>query len=223
MAFLGLGVAGPAAHAQAALDKAIPASRTIPLQIGGVVLTVPIPEGYCTPRGEDGKLAQWMASLDKENITYLQLDSCGSSASNGDYYLIKGLRTHQFIDVTLTELLDGARANFATATSIDLTQVKEDLGKALSTRAGSAVNVDAKVVPRGLDELCAYMGGTLEFAGGLIESGKGIASVGICLTVIGGRMITINVYAPGGDPKTLPELLAKTKSLAKGISVAGSY
>lgn len=204
------------ADAQTAPKAARPQPKTIPMQIGGVVLTVPIPQGYCVPGGDDLPIAQWLSGLDEENHTYLQLNSCGPAADDADYVLIKGMRKLQFVDVALKELFEQAGDEFKESEPLAIPETEAQLRKELTKLSGTEMDVKLQVAPKGMDETCGYMGG-------IIDVKNGETAVGICMTAIGGRVITVAFYAPGKDPATVAKLLVTAKALAQQIAGASGF
>jgi hypothetical protein len=94
-------------------------------------------------------------------------------------------------------------------------QLLKDAGKGVSDAIGMAVDLSGNVAPRGKDEVCAYLGGTMAVASRMSSY---TLAVGTCVTAVGGRAMSVNWYGSDERPAGVARLLAKAKGLALTIA-----
>ncbi len=203
------------AAALAAAVTAMPAwaqgsGATAAFKIDTVSYAVPIPAGLCLPTSaKDVESANYAASLDKENVTLLTLYPCDGDRTS--YLLVKTPTAFVSAPVTLATIIDDPY--FAAPREPEkLPQVEQTLENAVTERTGKAVEVTSAVRGMGHDDLCGYIGGTVSANGGAIH-----VSLGGCMTVVGGRALTIFFYAPGNDPATVQQLMAKARKFGTTV------
>lgn len=185
--------------------------------VGAVDFVAPLPAGYCLPLGAQAESAKRTAALDTDNVTLLTLDSCGAGADASDYAIVKTPAALVDTPMTLRKLLrDPAFARQTRPEApADAEKAMED---DLSARAGAPVDLVGGVGGMGHDEVCGYLAGTISAQG----SASGVFSLGGCMTVVGGRVVTIFFYGRGGDVATVRRLMAKARAFALSISVHGN-
>ena len=205
-------LAAPAAHGQAAPTAAEPHFR-----MGGIEITAPLPQGYCLPAGNQIDAAQLVAAGDTLNVTHLTFFVCGTKEMADDYILLKTPTQVLAATVTLPELLDGLGAAFANPTfrkSLESGDFTKDSAKSVSRALGSEIGLAGQILPIGKDDRCAYMGGTIAVQGyGMAYS----LSIGMCLTVVAGKVISINWYGPDKGKEGIAALLLKTRAYAERL------
>jgi hypothetical protein len=185
-------------------------------EIGGVNFVMPVPAGYCLPTADQQPAVDALAASDRDNKTSLTLLSCGPNADEMDYLIIKTPVDVVSLTISRTTLLSSLGPEFdkPMGADFDLGATERDIEGRFSESAGRPVSVAAAVSPRGHDDVCGYIGGTVK--SDALEGG--VITVASCLTVVSGRVLAINLYARGDDPATLRALLKRTRALALTVT-----
>ena len=203
---------------------ACPASAAEPkatFRSGGVDFELAVPAGYCLPKGPQIEVAELVAAGDKQNVTHLMLVPCAPKTGIADDYIL--LKTPvQAILATLDrqQFLKEAGAAFDSPEMNALLssgKVAQESGQSVSEVLGTRVDLSGNLRPIGKDDVCAYLGGTMAVAS---NAASYRISVGMCMTVVAGRLITINWYGPDKGSTGVAELLVKAKRLAGEMSGA---
>ena len=187
------------------------------IRVNGVEIQVPIPDGYCLPTGTDVDAFQLLAAADRENVTHLSLAPCGGSAVPAlDYILIKTPREALLADIDRAGLLQGMglvfdSPEFAAVMAATPGQVADNLSSTL----GRQVDLGGELRPRGRDDVCAYLAGTMRVASG--PQSYAISMSG-CITAVGRRVVTINWYGPDRGPEGVAALIVRSRQLAASMS-----
>lgn len=215
---------GVACLGAATLSAAPTASPEASFALAGAAFRVLLPTGYCLPRGQQVDIARLVASGDVRNVTHLTLfpcdapvDAAGLSAQR-DYILIKTPKEVLNVQLSREELLRGlgeAFDNPAFAQALASGQLLKDAGKGVSDVIGTPIDLSGNVAPRGKDDVCAYLGGTMAIAS---RTHSYTLAVGTCVTAVGGRAISVNWYGSDESPAGVARLLAKAKGLALTIA-----
>jgi hypothetical protein len=189
---------------------------TATFRINGVELEMPVPEGYCLPRGRDVDVAQAVSAADADNVTHLTLYPCQPQEPLTDYILVKTPRQAvlQTIDreqllAGLSEVFDNVDVNSMMGSMND--RIEENLASVIGTRP----DLVGRFRPLARDESCAYLGGTMQVTAAQLTYS---ISVGACMTAISGRMLTVYLYGPDRGSAGVAELLVRAKALAASIS-----
>jgi hypothetical protein len=208
----------------ATLSAAPPAPPEASFRVGGVAFGLPLPKGYCLPRGQQVDIARLVAAGDLRNVTHLTLfpcdapvDAAGLSAQR-DYILIKTPKEVLNVQLTREALLQGlgeAFENPAFAQALASGQLLKDAGKGVSDVIGTPIDLSGNIAPRGKDDVCAYLGGTVGIAS---RTNSYTLAVGTCITAVGGRAISVNWYGSDERPAGVARLLANSKGLALTIN-----
>lgn len=210
-----------------ALPAAEPAPAEASFRLGGVAFKLPLPSGYCLPRELQVDVAQMVAAGDTQNVTDLTLFPCTAPVSGPglgalkDYILIKTPKEALLAQVSREELLQGlgeAFENPAFTEALASGKFAKDAGQGVSDVVGTKVDLSGNVAPRGKDDLCAYVGGTMAVTSAIKSY---TLSVGACITSVGGRILTVYWYGPDEGPASVARLLLKAKALA-GTITAGA-
>ena len=215
---------GAVCFGAAPLAAAPRATADASFRVGGVAFQLPLPSGYCLPRGLQVDVAQLVAAGDSENVTHLTLLPCNAAVagpelgSQNDYILIKTPKQALIAEVSREELLQGigeAFENPAFTEALASGQMLKDAGKGVGNVIGTTVDLSGTVAPRGKDESCAYLGGTLAVAS---PATSYTLAVGACITAVGGRVLAVYWYGPDEGPAGVARLLVKAKGLAGTIT-----
>jgi hypothetical protein len=221
LAALCLGATGLGATA---LPAAPPAPREASFQVGGVSFRLPLPSGYCLPRGAQVEVARLVAAGDPQNVTNLTLFPCNAPvdaeglSAQKDYILIKTPKQAVDAEVARDALLQGMGEAFespAFAQAMASGQFLKESGKGVSDVVGRKVDLSGTVAPRGKDDLCAYLGGIMSVASSIKSYSL---AVGSCITAVGGRVLSVYWYGADERPAGVARLLVKAKGLARTIT-----
>lgn len=184
---------------------------TIAFTVHGDAFGVSAPAGYCAPAGARAAQMDTANSWDSQNLTPVSLIRCGTDG--GDYILVKTPR--------LAERIELSRADFLGVMKEQFTAELVEQGLAMGSRdlsQGSGVEVTIggdSFGYRGADETCVYLGGSLEAAGA--DGRKVAGQVGVCITLVRGRLITVNAYDFGPDADAAA-LMARSRAMAAMIT-----
>lgn len=195
---------------------------SIDFSIGGVALTMPLPAGYCIPTGQDAARAQIVAAGDKGTVTHATLKRCDGSLGNGanDYTLIKTPNAMLVPVVDRPTLIKELGAEFDNPVAVagfagDMN--KSDAGADLSQILGTRVEIKGTVKPLGHDAVCAYMGGQVEVKGAGLSY---LQPTGVCITSVGGKVVTIARYGKDLAPAAIATLLRGARAIALSMRPA---
>ena len=193
------------------------AGPTASFRFGGVEFEAPIPDGYCLPQGADIDAAQLLAAADRENVTHLTLYRCGANeGARNDYILVKTPRQALFASLEREQLLAGMAQAFESAEfESTLAAVPDRVAGDVSSVVGREVDLTGRIQPLGRDDTCAYMGGTLRVTSAELSYP---ISVGICMTVVSGRLVGVNYYGPDRGSAGVRDLLERAKLFVQSMS-----
>ena len=195
-------------------------SRIADFRVGGMSFSLPIPSGYCLPVDRQADIAQMLAAADTVNVTDLTLMTCDKTILKGanDYTVIKTPRTALLASVDRATLLAQVGKEFDTELRLEGTtgsQTMDKASKALSDIFGGAkVSISGSFLPRGKDEVCAYMTGVLHYETLQMTYDQPLAG---CITAVGNRIFYIYRAGTAGDPASLLQLMREARALALAI------
>ena len=193
------------------------AGPTASFRFGGVAFEAPIPDGYCLPQGRDIDAAQLIAAADRENVTHLTLYRCGPNEGvRNDYILLKTPRQALFANLEREQLLSAMAQVFESQEFESTVAAMPDRVEGdLSTVVGREIDLTGRIQPLGRDDTCAYLGGTMQVNSALLSYP---ISVGICMTVVSGRLVSVNYYGSDRGEAGVRDLLERAKLFAQGMS-----
>lgn len=201
-----------------AMASAPAAAAPLQFRISGVELTVPVPEGYCLPGGAHADAAQLVAAADDQNVTHAMLVRCGAAEAANDYILLKTPKQALLATVGRKELLDAVGAEFDSplfAEELASGKLMGEVGSSLGTVLGTQVDLSGSFGPRGKDDVCAYLGGTMDVNSPVASYAL---SAGSCITAVEGRIIVVHWYGPDRGAAGVAELLRKSRGLAMAMT-----
>lgn len=188
--------------------------RPIAFSVHGSAFTVPTPAGYCTQTEAQAAISKQVHAWDTINLTPLEISRCGMVEAT-DYMLIKTPREASRIPMARADFINLMKDQF----SADL--IKEGIAKGSEDVSkgsdGTITMGDGDFGYRGHDDICIYLGGSLDVTG---EGGKRTGRIGTCVTLVGGYLMTINAYdfAPNGSDEAA--LMARSRAMAVSISAS---
>ena len=190
---------------------------TVRFSVGTVNYVAPMPASYCAPATPDRiRSAEDAAALDKNNLTNLTLDSCGSAADPADYMIVKTPIDLVSAPMALSDILKDPE--FARVQRPqEMPETDRAMEAAFLDRTGRAIDLSGGTIGLGHDEVCGYQGGWISVAAGGAERHY---SMGGCITVVGNRVLSVFFYGPGDGPGTVRRLMAKARAFALTISVS---
>jgi len=190
--------------------------------VGSANFEMPIPAGYCLPTGKGSDAARLLATADKLNVTSLTLLSCTGNPF-GTYIIIKTPVPVVNSDFTREEMLKSLGSAFEAPSikeKIATGALLNESADGLSTAFGQKVDLSGDMRPRGKDDACAYLGGTLELKSTQIAYR---ASMGSCLTAVGRRFIAVHVYGPDKGPAGVAALIATSRRVMETIRPVSTH
>lgn len=201
IAALGVGLSAPAAD--------------VAFRVGSVEMVAPVPKGYCPAEGNVAATAQRIAAADSRNVTHATVTACTADKTWRDYFILKTPNELLGVATTTAEL---QAAVVPALKQADSAAAMAETSKGLSGTLGSKVEVKGEVLGYGQDDRCVYLGGVLD----LNAPDRGIAytlAMAGCMTVVGGRVVTIYRYAPGTSAADVRALLPSVRNFAGSIRV----
>jgi hypothetical protein len=198
-----------------AITLAAPASaETGSFVIGGTTISFPIPAGYCRPTGEAVEAFKRLAAADTLNTTLIDLMPCANKgAVTADHIAVKtptsAVNTNFPRAKLLTELKpDFNKPEFLAEAARNTAKLTDNL----SAQAGSKVDIAGNFGPRGVDNDCAYLGGTLTFstANGMKTPPQGAAA---CMSSVGEKFVSVNFYAVDPSNASVQRLTARARAM----------
>jgi hypothetical protein len=192
--------------------------RIADFRVGGVSFALPMPDGYCLPVDRQADIAQLLAASDTGNVTDLTLMRCDKSVAQGanDYTIIKTPRTAMVSRIERADLLAQIGKEFDSPVAGGGTDTKslDTAAKSLSDTMGAKVSLSGDFAPRGKDDVCGYMAGTLHVASPTVAYDQ---PLGACLTAVGGRMLFIYRAGTGKDDASILKLMREARAMALSI------
>jgi hypothetical protein len=188
------------------------------IQIGTVVLRVPLPAGFCKPTGQDAAVMQLLTASDSRNITHASFVECKDTSAHRYIQLKTPVQVFN-ADLDLAETLKSmaeALEEPELAAKFQSKDFRNQIGEEKSKVLGAKTELSGEFGPRGHDEVCVYLGGLVTTT---INDATETQAAATCMTVVGKRMISINQYEDTTDPKAYETLMGKARQLALKIRV----
>jgi hypothetical protein len=187
--------------------------RSASFTVDRTMFTVPLLPGYCDEGdGVDAYLRQQRRNY-PDNVPDVVMMPCGAKDEDAtDMFTItvdrKGGGSRE--KAALLDFL--ARTLPAVPGETDLSaEPGTTIVEKISTRLARRVRSEAGIRPLGVDDMCAYVGGRIDDAGGAAVSGSG------CTTVIAGYIVQVSRYRAGADPAQVAATIPQVKALAISI------
>ncbi|WIA54606.1 hypothetical protein N6H05_16250 [Sphingobium sp. WTD-1] len=204
------------------LSAASPALAAEPevvrFQVGDKELHWTVPEGYCPPKGQMASLAQMMATMDTQNVTVLTLYACDATLTKLDrYILVKAPVAALMATLERDQFLKLMEAEFDTPAFkafLDKGDVNGTIDKGMETLFGAKTQTSGKVVPMGMDDSCAIIGGSMTMQ---TQQAQVAIGVGGCLTAAAGKAILVAAYEGYDGPDTVRTLVQRSRDFALSI------
>jgi len=188
------------------------------VDVGGVSLEVPIPEGYCLPPDELAEHVRQNALADNRNATILTLVDCRPGKELDRYLVIKSPYHLLTENADRAALLASLAATFNDPTfrkRIESGEFDRQVNARNAEIGRADLSVQTELKPRGVDDVCAYIGGN-----GAVSTGAGrsktMALAG-CMTVVGHRTIALYFVTVADTPRTFETLYKPARALALSI------
>ncbi len=183
----------------------------IEFSFAGETFEVAVPQGFCTPSGDNAALSAQIAAGDSQNETLVDLQRCGTFGS--DYIVIKTPRDLPAVPMPKAVFVKMVAEQLESTQSAQegMTKGQEDVEQ----MTGGEVSVDpASYSYAGFDEDCAYIAGTLRVSAG---NETNLVRTGSCLTLVGTRNLTIHSYNSSEGGESVEALKARSRTMAKAI------
>ena len=189
-------------------------------RFSGTSFSLPIPDGYCLPTGMGVDVAQILAAGDNDNVTHLMLNRCGprsQEAIDDDYILIKTPKRALLASVDRKSLLDAVGVEFDKpdfAAALAREDFTDGVEKSLEETLGSKIDIGGALKPLGKDDICAYLGGTLEITTSKLAYKISVAG---CITSVANRIVTLYWYGPDKGAPGIASLITRVRALAAKV------
>lgn len=211
-----------AALAALGLIAAAPAASTgsVSFNVGGTALSMPLPAGYCEPKGDLVALAQTVASTDTDNTTHVTLYQCGATLANvGDYVLIKTPVRVLSLTIDRPTLLAQIAPEFDKPLVVDKPKFDAKVADSLNRVSGAPAKVTTQIDTRGHDDVCGYIAGHAQVA---VAGASDVVAVGGCVTSVGGRVVEIFRYTKYTGEQDVARMLKEARAMALTVVPAKS-
>ncbi|MBX3593176.1 hypothetical protein [Sphingomonas sp.] len=192
------------------------AAPTGAFRIETVQFEVAPPPGYCLSSDREVAIDRRIAAADRMNVTHLSVHACGTKPPWRSYFLVK----------TPVQLLRVVTTTAELQAAVWPELVRGFDSRAIETRSsdqatrvlGARTTVKGEMVPLGKDESCLYLGGVIDVRTPERKVGYTLSVAG-CMTVVGGRVMTIYRYAPGTTMDSVRALMPSARAFAAAINV----
>lgn len=192
------------------------------VDFNGVSLSIPVPEGYCLPSGPTQLAAQRLAASDPSNITKLTLVNCTPGMEFEDYLSVKVSATAAGLTMSRTDFLQLMKATFASgelSTFVESGKPQSEVEDRYRSLSSQDVKVRGGLLPRGIDEFCAYLGGEVTVSTG--TDTKNVAVAG-CMTSINRRIISFYAIKPEQNQESYKTLFGPLRQWVQSIDKIAS-
>lgn len=183
----------------------------IPFAIGDEKFTMPLPEGYCVPTGDDVMASAKFADSDSGARTLVDLDLCGTFGI--DYVLVKTPRNHSQIPFSKLRFFEIVARQMRQPETIERAtdRASEDVSELLKEE----VSLDTQEYGfDGYDDDCLYASGLIAVV--TADDTVKVPAAG-CTTVINRRVLAIHAFDSSHKPATVEELKNRARSVALSI------
>ena len=199
-----------AAPALAQNDGAKPAV----FAVEGKEYTYSFPKEYCLPVGDGYFVALRAAEIDTENFTAASLDFCGTSGL--DYIHIKSPKQGALMEMTKPEFIAEMSDFLRSESGMAVAQQGMDEGSAkVDDAIEGDVSISAtEIAYAGQDSDCVYLAGR-PIVG--VDGRNTQVVIATCLTLIDGRMFSVNVYDFRQKGASVDTLKARSRAIAASI------
>lgn len=197
----------------AAAQSSSPTNPFVDVRVGSVELRVPVPSGYCVPRGRKAARFAALAAPDHRNITLLSLTECRETPSNR-YLLVKAPIAGLDEEVD-RPILKELAVSFQTPRSAEsFEHMPDEVGRAKTASTGVPTKLAGAITPRGYDGVCVYLGGAMSTIQRESTQDQVVAS---CITVVGHRFIALYSYEDTKRTQALKASFPKLRDWALRI------
>jgi len=187
------------------------------VDFNGVNLTIPAPVGYCLPSGAAQLTAQQLAASDPNNVTKLTLVNCTPGMEFEDYLTVKVSASAAGLTMSRTEILQLMEDTFGSSEFSTLMQsgkLQSEVKNRYRNLGPEDVEVQGGLVPRAIDDVCAYLGGEMDVSTG---GGTKNVSVAACITSINGRIISFYAIKPREGEESYKTLFGPLREWVQSI------
>lgn len=194
-------------------------SNTANFRIGGVELSLPVPVGYCQPAGNRVDIAQIMAAADSLNVTHTTIFKC-EDAKMLDYVILKTPIQALLPSIDRAEFLRIATSEFSkpeTLAALSNDKIEKEVSQGFENVLNQKVSIESQIGYRGGDDACIYLGGYASYTN--IPEPYTIA-LGMCMTTVEKKVVSVNVYGPPKDSGDVARLMARAREIALSINAS---
>ena len=213
-AALMMGAAMMASPLSAQDQKVQPTEVSVPatqFTIGDQSFVMPIPAGFCLPRGENQTASQELAATDITNRTLVDMDVCGTFAIN--YVLVKTPRQSPMIPIPREQFFSLMAREVEAGTARE--QAIEQANEAIAQISEGTITLEPSDFGfEGYDDECLYTSGIIRLQ---TETEVDKAHAAGCTTLIANRLLSVHVYDYTEEPATIEVLRERARDIALSI------
>ena len=190
------------------------ASETLKFRDGNQAFEMPVPVGYCRPKGHEIDSANAVGASDPNSLMVVFLVRCNSTTINDMKHsiMIRTVRGLLYTDIDRQLILDtlGGHGD----SGVNINKINQNISAALGTK----VSIGGSLAKLGHDSICAFQGGILISSSySNYKTTTYRQSGGSCFTSINGRAMAITQTGAGETPADVADLLRKAENIAKSI------
>ena len=200
---------------------AVVTAASITFVIDGVRVSVPVPAGYCEPKGDLAASVREFHAADTRNITHLTLIRCDQMDREHDwtdYVLVKSPRIASGKEIprtTFLQMLGEAVKGDAFTKKLESGDLEREIEEKLSGYSGQKVDVSTAIRPLGADDTCVYFGMA---AGYTYGDGPTEVKIGTtCMTTVSNRVVFLYWYGSRARGDSISSLIARVRGLARSL------
>jgi len=188
-------------------------SNSVNYHFDGVNYMFALPEGFCTPKGEDHKMADMLASFDDRNMTHFTIVPCSELESEADFTRWGMLKTPRAsigkrIPTRKALVQDFKKDIKRNDLMLLLDDSAKLVGKTFSKVFGADCKLGMHVEPVDADEYAGYMAGMASMS---FADQKMLVACAFAMTVVREHVFFYYKYAQYNGLSDIADLLKQVK------------
>lgn len=198
------------AFALVAAPPALAQTGTATFSADGLSFTVAVPKGYCTEGPGIAAYLERQRAGKPDLVPEVVMMPCGWKDADPVDMIAIAWRPSFGTANTSEDLLGEMRRTFPSQGAAGATVTAKELEQRLTAQVAAGPGL----TPLGVDDVCAYVGGTLGF-----EEKMPAVALG-CLTVVEGLVFTVSCYRAGTGPDSIAATLPVVPVMGRAIRLA---
>ncbi|WP_108787974.1 hypothetical protein [Erythrobacter sp. Alg231-14] len=199
------------APAPAEVELPVESVTEVEFAVSDAMFVMPMPDGYCLPRGEEKVLSDETAADDIRNRTLVDMDVCGTFAVY--YVLVKTPRAEFQVPMARDAFFAMMEQQLENSDLVE-TVMQEDIDM-LEESSDGAITLETQDYGfDGFDDDCLYASGIMRIT---MEGERDKALAAGCTTLIGGYIFAVHAYDFTDNPDTLETLKRRARDIALSI------